>query len=207
METWAESVASASRGAMEIDPYQILKRRNPENDNRVEWRIPRSCDLVAPDLLRVFRQLVTGQARWPLYLWGLQGRGKTLAVLSLCDLVRGSRYFTPRALMDTCSRNPVYLPWEAEGRRNEIELAVLDEVGAGNVNDFHFDMVLAFADDRELRHNRVAAYASNLDPLQMTNKYDKRAASRILCGTVYQLTGPDRRIQDAQAVAEHKGNP
>ncbi len=205
METWAETVASVSDVDCETNPCQRLKKRDPEDVHRVEWRTPRSCQQVAAPLLEIFRQLVTGQARWPLYLWGLEGRGKTLALLSLCDLVSDSRYFTPNILMNECTQAPAYLPWGDEGRRHHIQLAIMDEVGSGDVNAFHFDMVLAFVDERERRHNRVGAYASNLSPEEMKRKYDPRVASRMLCGTIYKLTGPDRRLQQDKAVEAKEG--
>jgi len=49
--------------------------------------LERRIDLIAPDLRRTVRQLLTGEVPWPLFLYGAPGVGKTRAVLELagCD--------------------------------------------------------------------------------------------------------------------------
>lgn len=201
METWAQTMATASH-ATEINPCQTMRKSQP-GSFRVEEEIPRDWEQVANDLQQVLRGLLSGQMRWPLYLWGQPGRGKTLAALALCDLVDGARYYTPSALMDMCTRDRLWLPWGPEGRRYvEIQLLVLDEVGAGDINGFHFQMVKECCDDRELRHHRTAVYVSNRHPKAIEGKYDPRIASRMLCGTIFELTGPDRRLEQTSAASE-----
>ena len=194
-QSWSETVASASTGGATINPYQRLNRSR--GLTRVNAAIPRDMGLVDKKLRRLFRHLLAAQEPWPLYLHGLQGRGKTLATMALCDAVAGSRYFTPSELMDTCACNSHYLPWGATGRRYPIDLSVLDEVGAdvgsGMRAEWHKEMVRLFCDHREQYHHRVAVYVSNLPPELIREKYDDRVASRMLCGTLYELTGVDRR--------------
>ncbi len=199
-QSWSETIATASQGSIEINPYRRLKKCRP-GQFQTERHTPRDVGQVDSRLLQVFGRLATGRARWPLYLFGEPGRGKTLATLAFCDRVHFGRYFTPNALMTLCTQEKRRLPWAQEGAWAEpgIELAVLDEVGAGAINDFHFQMVKEFADDRELRHHRVAIYVSNLPPDAIRTKYDDRIASRMLCGTIYELTGLDRRVQEAES--------
>ncbi len=206
MQSWLETDATASSQASEINPRRRLRFHKAEPGGyRVEQEIPRDPAMLDTRLYRQFSRLVTGKDRWPLYLYGEPGRGKTMACLCLCDIVANARYYTPSRLMDICSQKRVWLPWGVEGRRYmQIDLAILDEVGAGNVNDFHYQMVKGFADDRELRHHRVAVYVSNLPPDAIRGKYDDRIASRILCGTLYELTGVDRRKTQATDNTERK---
>ena len=194
-QSWSETVASASTGGATINPYKRLRRSRGLGN--VRPGIPRSMDLVDKELKRLFLRLLVAQEPWPLYLHGLQGRGKTMATLALCDAVAESKYFTPSELMDTCINNPYRLPWSPEQRRYPIELSVLDEVGAdvgsGKRAEWHKEIVRLFCDHREQYHHRVAVYVSNLPPELIREKYDDRVASRMLCGTLYELTGVDRR--------------
>lgn len=155
---------------------------------RAEREIPRRLDLVAPQLRSVFRRLVSGEAPWPLYLWGAVGTGKTLAALCLCDHVHESHYSRVRQLADDRM---------AQGNRIDMAktcvLAVLDEIGTTQkTGDLLYGVVEDFADYRA-RHRHVAVYVSNLDVPRIAELFDDRIASRLTCGTVFELTGPDRR--------------
>lgn len=195
---WQEAIEAARDGAGQINPMRKLTRKLAADECRVERTVPRDVGMVDGFLMDLFHRLAAGSKPWPLYLHGEPGRGKTMAGLALCDLVRGARYFTPQSLIETCAHHEHLLPWMPYGHGKDIELAVLDEVGAGTVNDWHYRMVKAFVDDRELQHHRTAVYISNLPPSAIEGKYDSRIASRILCGTLYELTGLDRRIEPSR---------
>jgi len=168
-----------------------------EPNVRAIKEIPRRLDLVALELRRVFRGLVSGELRWPLYLWGRVGTGKTLAALCLHDHVPEARYVTVERLADT-----VVAKDEGEwGRLREHRLVVLDELGARQRDtDLHYTAIQRLADIRECR-NRVAVYVSNLSVAKLAALYDDRIASRLSCGTRFELKGDDRRrlsIQDGR---------
>ena len=83
-------------------------------------------------------------------------------------------------------------PWR---KIQEKHLVVLDDIGAREkMNEVHYQAVRRFADERETHHNRVAIYTSNIDPDGIADIYGDRIASRLLCGTVFRLDGPDRRF-------------
>lgn len=166
------------------------------NPEQREWRILsqvyRNMKLVDPKLFTLFRSLVRGSARWPLYLHGAAGRGKTLAALSLCDWIPRAGYYVPNDLCEAIVNPSRFNFWESV---REKPVVVLDELGAReHVGDLPYEAVKRFADCRELHAGRVAVYISNLTPKQIADVYDDRIASRILCGSWFELTGPDRRM-------------
>ncbi len=152
--------------------------------------VHRSFAQVDQGLVQLLRRLVTGQARWPLYLHGPAGSGKTLAALCLCDVTIQAVYQTVEQISDVVFQPGEWI-WRAAKER---ELCVLDELGAREkVTDPHYQAVKKFADARELYANRVAVYISNLRPKELVAVYDDRIGSRMLCGELFCLGGVDRR--------------
>lgn len=148
----------------------------------------RELDLVDPALRAVFRRLVTGEAPWPLYLFGDVGSGKTAAVLCLCDHTPDSYYRTVKKLADdTMAKGDDMIE---VGKK---ALAALDEIGAREkAGDLVYGVVKDFADRRENKHH-VAVYVSNLDVEHLARLFDDRIADRLTCGTVFRLDGKSRR--------------
>ncbi len=163
-----------------------------EPDTRALADIPRRLNLVDSGLRTVFRRLVSGDLRWPLFLWGGVGTGKTLAALCLCDHVPASRYLTAEQLADAIMEKD-----EGEWRHlRERALVVVDELGTReNVGTLHYRALHRLTDVRE-RSGRVAVYISNLPMGEIAALYDDRIASRLNCGTVWKLDGDDRRLEE-----------
>lgn len=136
---------------------------------------------------------MSGRAAWPLFLHGPAGTGKTCAALCVCDRVEYAQFWTPEELADGIVRGGMDDAWR---RLRECDLAVLDELGARErVGDLHYQAVKRFADCREENGRRVAVYVSNVRPERISDLYDDRVASRLLCGTWFELAGKDRRLQ------------
>jgi hypothetical protein len=154
--------------------------------------LSRQLDRVDANLLALLRRLVSGQAEWPLYLFGAPGRGKTSAALALADVVETAVHATCDGLADaTMSGNDGTL-WE---RVRTKHLAILDELGARErVTDLGYSTVKRFLDLREQQAGRVAIYIANVEPESIAGLYDDRIASRLLCGVVFKLDGDDRRL-------------
>lgn len=165
-------------------------------------------------LLEVFHQLVSGKAKWPLYLYGNAGGGKTCAALALSDVVRWPSYDTVEGLATALvngdevgsyrSLDRFCEHWPTWDRLDSIRkgeggwkpgLAILDELGTRQkTTDLHYQALKTFCDDRENCFFRVAVYISNLEPEAIARVYDDRVASRVLCGTWFKLGGQDRRM-------------
>ena len=158
-------------------------------ERRIFPEVPRRMDLVD-------EKLAAGKAKWPLYLHSPVGPGKTFAALCLCDFAHTAIYHTVDNLCNRILRN-VPLETDAEWSRiGSKALAVLDEIGERErVTDLHYTVLKQFLDTRELLAGRVGIYISNLKPDDLPKLYDDRLVSRLLAGTVFELTGPDRRRQ------------
>lgn len=148
---------------------------------------------VSPNLAGTLDSLLSGSAPWPLLIYGPTGCGKTCAALAACDRAVSAAYWTSDGLCDR-----LLVP---EGRELllahlvEKELVVVDELGARQkATELEYAAVKRVADEREAQAGRVAIYVSNLAPSALANYYDDRVASRLLCGTRFELTGKDRRF-------------
>lgn len=158
---------------------------------RILPQLDREINLLNSDTLMLFRALAAGGAKWPLYLFGPVGTGKTRAALCFADRAESCYYATADSLADLIVRgdaDPLF--WEMLAAK---ELAILDELGCRqNVSDLHYCAVKRFLDVRELAGNRMILL-SNISPPELQQLYDDRLCSRILQGTWYELDGPDRR--------------
>ena len=156
-------------------------------------RIHRTIEQIEPRLRKVIRDLCSGKRRWPLFLHGPAGCGKTCAALALCDCVRDPRYLTVDGLVDVMmdpNRSDA-CEWRMLPDRG---VAVLDELGTRTRDtDAHYSVIKRFADARE-EANRVAVYISNLSPRDLAEQFDDRIADRLLCGTIFNLAGESRRM-------------
>lgn len=165
----------------------------------------RHLNLIAPDVRKTIRGLITGQLPWPLFLHGPAGVGKTLASLCLVDLVESAFYHTTEewvALAINVDRGKQV--WRAEGgdvtvtppmlerRYRGAALVVLDELATrGQVADWHYEKVKALVD---WRSRLPFVVISNTGIAGVEKIYDDRLASRISSGTVLELPGSDRRL-------------
>lgn len=156
--------------------------------------VERSLRQVDPALLRLLGDLVEGRAAWPLLLYGPPGTGKTSAALATADVVESAAYWNAEDLATFTMRREaaeVDAEFEHIGRKH---LAILDEIGCRqSVGDLAFTSLKRFADVREQQGSRVAIYVSNVEPNRLLELFDERIYSRLTCGTVFELTGPDRR--------------
>lgn len=172
---------------------QAVPLRKPP-DRRILIDTPRRMDQVDPALAAVFRELVAGKKPWPLYLHGQVGTGKTRAALCLCDFAKTATFHAVDRLCDFVMRKPA---GEVDAEWEMIEtkaLAVLDELGEREkVTDLQTSVVKQYLDARELHAGRICICISNLAPGELPGLYDDRIVSRLLSGTVFALTGPDRR--------------
>lgn len=172
---------------------------------------PREIAAVDDSLKQVFRQLVSGKLRWPLFLHGEPGGGKTCSALALLD------HLHPVQQMYVTAAEITSMVMATFGKRDEFDwlkfgkyrddgqhptgnpdnprgsvLVVLDELGVrDSIKDTHYDCVQRILDDRECL---PLILVSNLDIAGIGRVYDARIASRCEAGTVVNLVGKDRRI-------------
>jgi chromosomal replication initiation ATPase DnaA len=154
----------------------------------------RNLRKIDPPLYDLLRTLANGDGKWPLFLWGKAGVGKTCAALALCDHSLGE-YMTAADLAEAAIREmksdhgSLAEFWKLLAGKN---LVVLDEIGAQQkVTDHHQTSVKRLLDCRE---NKPTIVIANIDLEAVAVIYGDPVASRLAGGTVFHLDGPDRRL-------------
>ncbi len=168
-------------------------RRTRKPQIRIRKSVFRDPTIPPADLWQTFSDLCSGTARWPLFLHGRTGGGKTLASYCFCDIVLDAAWLDMNRLIGALI-TPGSPWWEVAMER---EFLVLDEIGGRDVvKPVEYDALKQILDIREAYADRVGVYLSNHKPARIKELYDDRTASRLLCGTIYHLDGPDRRKSD-----------
>jgi DNA replication protein DnaC len=152
--------------------------------------------------------------RWPIYLCGEAGRGKSCAAASIyCGWSRSALWLEANAVVAdiiNCRTNgrgfivrtTAEQSWDEWGSQIErkvrdASLVVFDDVGMRRPTEAAFEVFFGLIN---LRRGKPTIYTGNPDPKRLCEVYDRRIASRLLCGTVIELTGADRRIQGTKYV-------
>jgi hypothetical protein len=185
--------------------HPLPRRREPLNQaNRLLPLEDRRPEKIDANLRPVLRDLVAGQAPWPLFLHGLAGRGKSCAALCLLDYAGGVYHALPDllALLIRAMKGEEYQESASDYWRvteadvwkkiNDAPLVVLDEIGTRQPSDHNYQSVKRLLDQRAFRPHVVI---SNCDLGTLAQLYDDRVASRLAAGTVVELVGDDRRLQ------------
>lgn len=156
------------------------------------------------DLCVVLKELMYGMVPWPLFLFGGVGAGKTCAALCVGNSAGGWLVEFPEfcklilwAQKDELFDASDYKRTEASVWEDveSVNLLVLDELGTrSRPTDPQQEMLRGIIRRRE---GKPTIYISNLDAENLKEIYDDRVASRICSGTLFELTGPDRRIEAA----------
>lgn len=183
--------------------------------------VDRSIAEIAPGLRTTIRAMIAGESPWPLMLHGNAGTGKSCAMLCLLDYA-GGEYHTVSGLCQMMNRaalgnysvdetgtrsgvieghkdyvhkrTVVLYPHQIWARIAKAPLIVLDEIGCrSNVSDAHYEAVKEMID---IRHRKPLAVLSNLSLEALGKLYDDRIVSRLSAGTVVELAGADRRLED-----------
>jgi DNA replication protein DnaC len=165
-------------------------------------------DQVSPALLDEIRTC----KRWPIYLWGKTGVGKTFAaavvysawkstafwssMTELCDTLRA--YQTQPLQMIETGSGPQEMSaagyWKKLAR---VGLVVIDEIGTRSASDHRYDALLRLLDERRnkplILTGNISPNSSDRDAVHLGTVYDDRIFSRIIAGTLIHMTGHDRR--------------
>lgn len=150
--------------------------------------------------------------RWPIYLWGKTGVGKTFAaaviysawkstaywasMTELCDTLRG---FNSQSLqvIETGS-GPQEMSFTGYWKKlSTVGLVVIDEIGTRSATDHRYDALLRLLDERRgkplILTGNISPNSSERDATHLGTVYDDRIFSRIIAGTLIHMTGHDRR--------------
>ena len=165
-------------------------------------RLPNRVD---NGLRRAMRECVDGRGRWPMFLTGGVGTGKTCAALCLLDHVAGTGFYSTLADYHAdhvlAQRGELQRANARDGWRVttqglwsewiDADLAVLDEIGTrARPSDALYETLKRCIDSRE---GRPTIFTSNITLSEIAQQFDERIASRIGSGTPVELAGGDRR--------------
>lgn len=183
-------VGTIAREASRISsPSRYRRLCLAERERLVRPDFPQDINQIKPGLRAVLSQLAAGEARWPLFLWGHAGRGKTCAAVCLASLVLERCYVTAEQIIDLVYEREAWLWRQAK----EASLVVVDELASRDkVESREYTAIKRMADLREFR---PAIWITNHSPVEIKQLYDERISSRICSGTVVELTGLDRRFE------------
>ena len=153
--------------------------------------------------------------KWPLYVWGDVGVGKSCAALAVCDHVRGAEFFTfgefadlfqsakfgrlatthqrAHPTVERC-RESFNINWDT-GRWwrwiASLPLVVIDDFGTrGNATKTEYDAMFTLL---ERRANLPLIITSNLSIEMACELFDARIQDRIEPGTRLRIQGESRR--------------
>ena len=188
----------------EYSPVMLRLKAIPTRRIRIEYE--RRHDEVPPKLGKAIQACCSGDAPFPLFIYGPAGTGKTCAALDLCDHVAGRVLFRDFSEITEEVRESKLGHLEATGTHDscriypaeywrqwcKYDLAVIDEIGERAAVSDHQWEVLKNAIDK--RHRRPTVLISNLSLSELGKIFDDRIASRIGGGTVIRLEGDDRRV-------------
>lgn len=146
--------------------------------------------------------------RWPLYLWGNTGTGKSCAAAAvycrwnpsaawfglseLCDLLKSFQVSSMQLVPSGGQMVEMSLSgfWR---RLQNVGLVVIDEIGTREATAHRYD---AFRDVLEIRKGKPLILTGNLDPKtsKIAEVYDERIQSRIAAGVLLEVKGTDKRL-------------
>ena len=162
---------------------------------------------VSPDVIR----LLTEATRYPIYLWGVPGCGKTsiagLIYMGACgrplwiNAVEGLRAVATSCAepQPLCGFGSVPLR-EAEhwAELDARSLVVLDDIALRDrASDAQFEVMQKFL---TVRQGLPTIITGNLSIGKVATVYDDRVASRLAAGTCIEITGADMRLHRAGVV-------
>jgi DNA replication protein DnaC len=181
---------------------------------------PSDWEKVAAPFRESLQAAIT-ERRWPIYIFGDVGIGKTCAAACVYHNWRQSALWFEcgRILADIieCRMSPDHLitrvyrspgadedgrTWqEGEGaimrKIADTSLVVFNDVGLRKPSEAAFEIFLTMLD---LRLGKPTIYTSNLEPERLDQLFDDRVASRLLRGSVIHVVGDDRRSVNSRFV-------
>jgi DNA replication protein DnaC len=175
--------------------------------NQVHTGKARDLADVPRALWDCIKGLCEGRSKWPLFLYGPVGTGKSCAALCLVDRVADAEFWPMPALATyvrsvkegreewyKCGQGGTWTERQWWKHMAHIPLLVLDDVGLREVNSEFQTETLFLA--LEAREGKPLICTSNLNEHEIETSYNDRIRSRMCCGTVYELRGRDRRYPE-----------
>lgn len=203
---------------------QRLKQTGPKKYSTLTFRTDpvvrherhkaRELALVPKPLLEEIKKAASGDLKWPLYVYGDVGVGKTRGGLCVADHVASAEWFTFeewwQATIDVKKGDKWFtsggeltpggyrelareVKWTVEmwwRYLTRIPLVVVDDVGVRGASEAARE---AFKTLLDLRSDRPLIVTSNIDMAGIEEVFDGRIRDRLESGTVVRLKGRSKR--------------
>ena len=169
-------------------------------------------NLVPPDAVREVERVIR-ESRWPLYVFGQQGRGKSCLAALLYQVwtARAVWYDVGDLLgqVKSCRRDGSVDVAGPDGRifdfseaavfdrLTKANLLVLDDIGIRTPTDVDIEILTRAVNARA---GKPLIVTSNLNAAELTNAFGARLASRLLAGQPLCLAASDRRLAQSRVV-------
>ena len=181
----------------------------------------RSWELISEPLQAVLLELAEGKRKWPLYLHGSPGTGKTSASLAMLDnygripanwrtdaVIQDwfAGFIRVRSLNVLIEADQNRFQWYRDGDAGTIQraslirvidsapLLVLDEIGVGKeASTWVLNTMLDILDRRCGNPAKPTIITGNAKPSELARLWDDRVADRVLRGTRYEHAGASKR--------------
>lgn len=198
---------------------EVLSKPNPVSDGRY-----REAAKIDKTLLAFLRKCSAGEVRWPVFLTGDPGTGKSSAVLAFADWIAYSAYFQfcdlIHAFRQISTKGETMVTrwiqrgdWSDNDQPGKIAWFIeKDTMGEDEFLKYLSSVDLLVIDDlgtrgtasdfvydsllatMNLRVEKPLIVTSNLDIDGIANCFDGRITSRLSAGTRFVLKGQDRRF-------------
>lgn len=170
---------------------------------------------LIPDGFKRAYDIALNANKWPLYVFGDAGRGKSFAAGYVAAVVasRGFRceFVNTAACLSCISKSAAaddgmasYLGSMVYGstfkrRLLEAGFVVLDDLGTRSPSAAQYDILRDVIDGR---FQMPTLITSNLKPDEIEKVYDGRIGSRLLEGVWYEFKGQDRRLDKSVYITD-----
>ncbi len=214
----SESLARLKNTSKSASETHAKVALSSKPDRIYKLAVDRNPGQIDPKLRQTFRDAAQGLVKWPLFVGGEPGQGKSCATLCLADYVPGA-FWTPweaywKFISDVNfgrarSEIPGRLVEEGLGSYRELSvtvnwtyrrwwahfyhlpLAIIDDVGLrASANDTQYE---ALKQALDARVHQPLIVTSNLDLNTLGKTFDARVLDRLSCGTIVILKGKSRR--------------
>jgi DNA replication protein DnaC len=144
--------------------------------------------------------LATESRRWPIYLHGNAGVGKTSAAACVYRLWRRSLCFywpAAKVVGDLVMARVDGTAGRIKRTIEDADLIVLDDIATREPTTAQLDALYSVLLWRE---NKPLVITCNYSPARLSEVMDQRIASRACRGVVIECTGKDRRLSSAMVL-------
>jgi hypothetical protein len=120
-----------------------------------------------------------------------RGQASWYTVTEYCQTIQKCRRDGKKWIGGSSPPYPMYETKMLEFARDSQRIFCVDDLGLRGSSDSVYEIVLELIDCRKRKPTIIT---SNRGPSELAEIYDERIVSRLMAGTLIEVTGPDRRL-------------